>query len=694
MSTIIIVVVIVAILGFAVMQIINGGKSKKEQELARKNTYRKLYKILARNFITQKSVRKIYSKLANLCVYKRDDLYILSTQYFLMSWGISAVLIVFGILMFSDAISILMCVAFALLLNTTLIEKQLDKQYFKVLEAMSKALGAIRQEYMKSNSVVEAINDAPIDDILKRPFDEIYSILTSTDAELKLQEFYAATPFRTLQTLVGICFNINNQGDTKDEKGNSNFVSALTTLSQDVNAEITKITTQKKKFGMIEYLPFVPILAMGFLESYFTSIMPGTALIYGGPLGYICRTITILASIICYGVITRINTVVPVKEDDRVVWAVNALVNPIVKHYVDNIKPKNKKAFKLKQKLKLALSRQTIEEITVQRIVYAAICFVAALITCFSVITMGGEYVRNSTQQLSLVATDEMERYSKESILNLDERYISQRMALQPEKTLKDEINDVIKSIKDLLGLNGKKSVTEKDEKYPDLSEESIKALVQGYMPGLSDLQVVDQVKRLQDKFESIMGNEFHWWMIWLCALIAFIGWKIPDITIKMRRIMVRTEAEDDFLQLQTLVSIFMTTDMDTIDTLYELSQHSRIHKEMLTYCYHSYPSNPELELTRLQSKTPLTEFKRFIGKLKLTISDLSMKEAFSDLIIEREQIMRIREITINATIDKKRGLCGPLSLTPLGCMVVGELLIPLGYLGIKEFMNAMTMMG
>ena len=102
---------------------------------------------------------------------------------------------------------------------------------------------------------------------------------------------------------------------------------------------------------------------------------------------------------------------------------------------------------------------------------------------------------------------------------------------------------------------------------------------------------------------------------------------------------------------------------------------------------------NPELELTRLQSKTPLTEFKRFIGKLKLTISDLSMQEAFSDLVIEREQIMRIREITIQATIDKKRGLCGPLSLTPLGCMVVGELLIPLGYLGVREFMSAMTMM-
>ena len=137
-----------------------------------------------------------------------------------------------------------------------------------------------------------------------------------------------------------------------------------------------------------------------------------------------------------------------------------------------------------------------------------------------------------------------------------------------------------------------------------------------------------------------------------------------------------------------------MTTDMDTLDILYELSQQSRIHKDMLTYCYHSYPANPQKELVRLQSKTPLVEFKRFISKLELTISDLSLQEAFSDLIIEREQIMRIREITIQATIDKKRGLCGPLSLTPLGCMVVGELLIPLGYLGYREFMNALSSMG
>lgn len=693
MGTAVVIIAIVAVLGLAVFMIINGNKPKSEQAKTQKEFYRKAYKFLSRNFITQGSIRKIYSKLSNLCVYKREELYVLTLQYWAMSWGVSAVLIIFAAIVFSDAISILMCIAFALLLNTTIIDKQLDKQYFSVLYSTSKALGAIREEYMKSNSVVEAINDAPIDDILKKPFDDIYSILTSTDADLKLQEFYAATPFRTLQTLVGICYNINNQGDTRDSKGNSNFINALTTLSTDVNSEITKITMQKKKFGMIEYLPFVPIIASSFLQGYFTGIMPGTALIYGGPIGYICRTITILAAIICYTVITRINTTTPVKEDDRVIWAVNALTKDNVRKFIDDIKPKNSKALKWKRKIKEALSRQSIEELYVQKVVFASIAFVFALVTCFSVIQMGSDYVRNSTQQLSLVATNEMDAFSKESILMLDEKYMAQRLALQPEKTLLQEIGDVVVSVKDLLGLNGKKSVTEKKEKYPDLSEDAIKGMVSGYMPGLSDLQVIEQVKRLQDKFETVMNTKFHWWLVWVCALFGMIGWKAPDMMLAFRKLMVKTDAEDDFLQLQTLVSIFMTTDMDTLDILYELSQQSRIHKDMLTYCYHSYPANPELELTRLQSKTPLTEFKRFIGKLKLTISDLSMSEAFADLIIEREQIMRIREITIQATIDKKRGLCGPLSLTPLGCMVIGDLLVPLGYLGYKEFMNAMTMM-
>ena len=688
-----IIFVLIAMIAVAIVAMQMGKKTQRAQEATKISFFKKAYAKLATNFITQKSIRSIYTQLSNLSVYKREELYNLTTKYFFMSWGASAALISISLLMFDDFITVLMCLAFAILLNRTIIDKQLDNQYFKVLESTSKALGSIRQEYMRTGSVVEAINESEIDDILKRPFDELYTILTSTDSELRLQEFYAATPFRTLQTLVGICHNINNQGDTKNVYGESNFVQALTILSTDVNAEITKITTQKKKFGKIEYLPFLPILAIGLIESYFTGIMPGTALIYGGPIGYICRTLTIVAAIVCYSVISGINRNVPVKENDESEWALKLLANPKWKSFIHNIKAKNKKAHFLQKRFKASLTRQTLESFYTKKVVYAVLIFAMSLLTAFSVISLGGSYVRESTQQLSLVATNEMEKYSKESILELDNKYFEQRMALQPDKSIQNELGAIVAKFQKLLGLTPKGGILDKVEKYPNLNDDATAALVQAYMPGLTDLQILDQIKRLDDKFITVMNTQFHWWLIWVCFFLGFIGWKIPESQLKIRRIMVRTEAEDDFLQLQTLISIFMTTDMDTLDTLYEMSQHSRIHREMLTYCYHSFPANPELELSRLQAKTPLTEFKRFIGKLKLTINDLSLSEAFSDLVIEREQIMRIREITINATIDKKRGLCGPLSLTPLGFMVVGELLIPLGYLGYREFMNALTMM-
>lgn len=683
-----VILIILGVIGLAVPLILIGNKPKREQDRIKKQLYKKIYAFLGTNFITQKSMRKIYNKLATLSVFRKEELYSMSTTYLLISWGASGGLIILSIILFKDFISVLMCIALAFLLNTTLVDKQLDKQYFKVIQATSKALGSIRQEYMKNGSVVDAVNDAEIDDILKKPFDELSTILTATDAESRLQEFYESSPFRTLQTLVGICFNINNQGDTKASNGNSNFVEALTVLSTDVNAEITRITTQQKKFGFLEYLPFAPILAISVIEGYFQDIMPGTALIYGGPIGYISRTLIIIMAIVGYGVVSRINSTVPIKEDDRSTLALNLLLNEKWSKFIKDIKPKNKKRILWEQWLKMCLSRQTIDQIYSLKVVYGVLGFILTIIISISTLSMGKEFIRTSTQQLSLVATNEMEQFSQDTIVALDEKYVAERNKLKPEQTLALEVERLLLQIQSKLGL-----IEKQDFSTPDLPEAQVKGLVTAYMPGLTDLQVLDQQKRLADKYNIIENTEYKWFYVLFAFIGGFIGWKVPEWQLKLRRKMIKTEAEDDFLQLQTLVSILMTTDMDTLDTLYELSQHSRIHKEMLTYCYHSYPSNPELELTRLQSKTPLMEFKRFIGKLRLTISDLSLSEAFSDLKIEREQIMRIREITIMSTIDKKRSLCGPIAMAPLAIMVVGELLVPLGYLGYMEFMNALTMM-
>lgn len=641
-----------AIAGVFVIWFMNG--SKKQRAARSLKFYKTLYRYLSRSFITQVHLEQIYRKLANLSIYKRDELQVLSAQYLLVSWGAGICLVVSSFFLFNDFLTVLICILFAILVVTILVDKRLDAMQTKVIKALAHALSSIRQEYMKSNSVVEALENADVPDIIKKPIEEIATILTSTNAELKLQEFCESTPFRTIQTLAAICYHINNQGDEKDAYGQSNFIQALTIMLSDINSEIQKIMYRKKVFGIIEYLPFGPIFAMGLIERFFISVMPGTALVYQGPLGYLFRTATVVSSIISYVIVSRVNCNIPVKEDDRGTWVIALLEKPRIKRFIYNISPKNKPRYKLERKLKEAISRMTVEQFYLKKVVSAAVAFLLALLCTVSAISLGREFIRTSTQQLSLVATGEMDKYEKEAILKLDSTYLAN------------------------------------PESYTD---SALAELIAQYMPGLSDLQIQDQIKRLKAKNESLKNAYFKWWYIWICAGIGLIGWFGPNIMLKIRKILVQTEEEDDFLQLQTLVSILMNTNIDTLDMLHQLAQHSRVHKDMFLYAYQGYPSNPELELTRLQSKTPLIEFKRFIGKLKLTISDLSLREAYSDLLIEREHMIRIRDMTTTASINRKRGLCGPLSMLPLGVMILGEFLVPIGLLGYHEFMNALSQM-
>lgn len=650
---------VLAIMGVIILAgifiIINAGKPKKEQQRKQILFYRKAYRFLSTNFLTKGQMLKISTKIAALSIYSLDEIQQTTTKYFVMSSSVSIGLVLASILLFKDTISTLIGVAFALLVNNVLVTKQIEKTNLLVYKALKHSLSSIRQEYMKLNSIPEAIAEADIHPLLTKPFDEIHTILTSANGELKLLKFYESSPFRSLQTFAGIAWNINNSGDGKDEYGQSNFVQAITMLSSDVNSEIQRLVTMKTKFGIIEYLPFVPIFAINFIESYFMSIMPGTALIYNGVIGYLGRIITLVVCILCYSIVANINSSAPISEDDRKPWITDALRNEKVYQFIYNIIPKNAKGRKVERKIKSALSRKRLEDLYFEKVVWGAAGLVFAILATISTISLGRDFTMNSTQQLSLVATDEMSAYTKEQILELDYSYFN------------------------------------RDREW---SDEEFQEAVKSAMPGLTDLQVLDQVKRIKDKESALKSAYFHWYYMVICIGVSILAWFGPNILLVVRKFLVSTEAEEDFLQLQTLMAILMNTDMDTLDILWQMCQHSRIHKNQLLYCYHSYPSNPEKELVRLQSKTPIIEFKRFIGKLALTINDLSAAEAFSDLKIERDHMIRVREISMYATIDKKRGLCGILSMIPLGLMVLTELLIPLGYLGIMEFMNALNSMG
>ena len=331
-----------------------------------------------------------------------------------------------------------------------------------------------------------------------------------------------------------------------------------------------------------------------------------------------------------------------------------------IRHFVYDISPKNDKKnsrLKLQSKLNKALSKKGIEELYLEKSTYAIITFIISIFAIVCAIQMGKQNMLNSTQSLSLVDMELSVQIDKQTMIDMDNEYIASR------------------------------------EKGKEYSTDELYYFVQGRLPGLSDMEIQDQQKRLESKYNTIRNAYFHWWMLLICFGLGLTAWYTPDMLLKLRRWLVITEAEDDFLQLQTLMSILMNTDGDNLDALEQMSQMSKIHKDMLIYAYHGYPSNPDKELWNLEQKTPIMEFKRFIGKMRLAVSDLSLKEVFADLMLEREYIQEQRDIKMRQAIDKKRTLCGMLAKAPMGIMVVGEFLFPIGYLGATELMSAINSM-
>jgi hypothetical protein len=638
------------------------GKAKKgptgkgtQKALIPTKVYIELFEKLHRFFLTKNSMEKLYKRISELSIYSYADLKIVTVRFYVISMSAAIATVIAGIITFRDVFSVLLCVAFAVVIKVTLVDKQIDSIHFKLLKQLSLAISSLRQNYLRFESIPEAISYTETGPLIKRSFEEIYLILTATNDEIRLQEFYAATPFKLLQTLAGVCYKLNSCGDTVLQNGTSNFVQAMSMMSSEVNLEIRRISLQRARFGMLEILPLAPLGAVGIIQRFFSGVIPGTVIIYNGIVGYITRICIILSAMIGYVAIVKINSAVTIKIDDRTEWTQKLLLRPKFKNFIETIVPKKLRKISRKKKLLgQALSRNDINTIYTKKVVYSVVALVAALVATFFIVNLSKDFIYDNVAELSLIGGESLDKDGIKIRKKMDEIYLSK----------------------------------------PKMSEKQTLQFVEGYLPKLQEYDKQAQVRRLQLKYDKYYGTYFKWWMILICNLIAILAWFAPEVGLRARKWLLRTEAEEDVLQMQTIIAILMNTTSDTLDILFWMQRQSRVHKNALLEAYHEYPSNPELAMNRLKSKSSLVEFKRIVDKLILTIHQISIQDAFGDLISEREHILRIREIAQVSAISKKRQVVSPLSMAPLIITAIGYILLPIGILGYQEFTNAMSNMG
>lgn len=616
----------------------------------------KRFNYLYDNFLTRTSFRRLVEQISGLSVYNYDEVRILSVKYYTRTMFAAVLLVAATAVIIQDVMATLLSCTLSVVLYNTLINNSLDKTHEEVLKQLSLALGSVEEHYVRLGTIPDAINEAKRGPLLNHTFEEIYLILTDNDGETRLEEFYNLVPFQMLQTFAGVCHLLNDVGDEATDTGSSAFRESVELLKMECDMDIRKADYQRKKFEGLQWFPLIPLLLLGMIKWFFTSFIPGTSVLYNGMFGYVVQSLVIVLSTIGFYYIANTNTPSVVRQDDRSDLILRLLGRKWFRGFVRTLVPhKVKITSRLTRLIDNSLSSKNIEYLYGAKLVASIAAFLATLLLLAVFTFTTREFVYNSIQSQSLLGTTPLTLTEEQRMIELDKRVLS-RPTPPRDRDLEMEI--------------------------------------QSLFSDMTPMDQADHVDRIIQKYENYKNARFYWWFILIAYFVAYIGWNTPEINLMFRKSLVKAEASEDVLQLQTMLYVLMFTNLNTWDTLYWLGKQSKIHHDVLVYAFHEYTSDPDLALERLKATSSVPEFERMCDQLESTISDISLREAFASLLNDRAHMMSMREVAQKYTVDKKRNKSTKYAWAPALLTGVGYFLAPIGILGVKQFIDTFSQFG
>lgn len=625
-------------------------KNNKLKELAK---YNRRYNFYGNFVLTRRQFRRIVEAISQLQLYSVMEIRIRSVKIFQTTALMCLATLVLGVLSVDDIVLFCILVLFVVVMNDTLVHKKIDASQVDVHVALSHAISSLRDNYTRYGEIPEAIRTCDREPILDRTFDNIYAILTETNGEELLDQFYLTQQSPVLRTLATVCHALDKYGDAPIEYSDiPSFKQALMFIKDEVDMQVRNDVKKKLLFRRLELLPVVPVMFIGLVEWFFMYVIPGTSLLYKGFYGYCMKIGVIILAMWGFTYISNVNRANYSRVDDRFEFIDWLLDHKAFSHFINDIVPKKAKTrYKYDQMISGCLSNKDLRYIYAEKIIYSTLIFILAFLASFLIVHTSKSYIYDNIMTMSLTQAVEYTEDEERQVRALDAKILA-RDSLPDDETLYSAYEKIL------------------------------------FHASVMDLD--DQVSRIKTKYTSYYSMYYHWWFILIVLGITGASWFIPELLLKQRRKFIQNEAEEDVLQMQTIVLILSTTLLDTQEVLYWLSKNSGVHRDHLNFAYQEYPSDPEKAIARLKKNSVIPEFHQLCDKLSLTAFRISLAEAFSDLVPERQHLMKIREMVQDNTLEGKRRKSSPLAQAPLYLLIFGLVVGPVIILGISQYMRIM----
>lgn len=636
------------------------GKAKiKENKAAALKQKRKLHNRFSfyyNNVIIRGPFRRIVEMYASLSCYDSDTVKEESVKLFEKNVAIVILLPVVALIVMKDALIAILMAFMGYVYYESTVEKENDKIYVKLMEDCSMTISSVREKYLETDNIPLAILYAEKSKYLEAPMHNIYRILTDTDGAERLEKFQHSYPVAIIKTFANTCYIVNENGAVKHENGADSFSEDMTTLRQECDSEIRRLTKQKIAFNSLQMLSLAGLVIMPAFEWYLLTQIPGTASLLKGFYGLVIHVAVMLTTMFSYHYISTSCRPSVVNQIDKTTWIDQLSKNKKVRDFVEKISPKKyKTTVKLKSLLDDSLSAKDVRYIYTSKPIYSMAGFVAAFVVLlFGTITVRDNFYNN---------------YNSLSFI--------------PQTVTETQHNQIVRMDNDFMEL--------KQDEYEAYDDETLQSYIKGRITGISDSDASEQVKRLRKKYEGYHSAHYYWWWWLVCYAVAVLCWFVPEITLKVRKKMVAYEATNDVSQLQTMMIVLSETKMDVYKALCWLEKQAAVHKAAIRKCHYSYIADPIAALEKLEKSSPVNDFKRLLRKLKSSVYTLSLHDAFSDMALDKAQTLTITEMLRGEELEQRKNSAKLIAVAPAALALIGCFIGPVLILGVSEMVDTLN---
>lgn len=245
--------------------------------------------------------------------------------------------------------------------------------------------------------------------------------------------------------------------------------------------------------------------------------------------------------------------------------------------------------------------------------------------------------------------------------------------------------------------------ITEMDNYFLDkfrgklkTTQEQIEAAmrISKYYKDAQEDEIAMASERVYEKLQKVNGEYLKWLEVLFAIGFALLGYMAPVILLKFQVKMRQMEMEDEVMQFQTIILMLMKIERVNVEIILDwLERYSNIFREPISRCVNNYESGAWEALEVLKEEISYPQMIRIIESLQAAVEKIPIVEAFDELDTERAYYQEKRKESNNRLISKKGMIGKAIGFSPMVCMFIGYLIVPLVFIGLTSMSSSFTTM-